>query len=298
MRLPLSACAATFLFIGGAAGQATPPPDPVPPPPPVLPSEQPGPRGSIQIGERFDDGKGIPTEGYRSYAQIQERASEEWIEGKELPFGTSALVGSYKVTAFWQTGPGPPGFHQGGSSNYCAAYLSVREGAATKLTVLRNAAGCRIVANPVRGKKKCKTKRDKAGKLKCRRPRLEPAQPDIPQPGVPPLGKPFPTIRVTSSADDFGSVPVGTTSAPITYTLTNISAMDRGPLTIDFSPDVNPDFAVSADTCTGQTLAPNAACTFDIRFTPSAPGFSQDGFVPTYPGGNGGVGVGVRGTGV
>ena len=64
---------------------------------------------------------------------------------------------------------------------------------------------------------------------------------------------------------DFGDVLVGTTSAPQRFTLTNLM-----PDTIEVTgPSIgNSQFQLVAETCTGAVLAPGAACTTDVTYTP------------------------------
>lgn len=83
-------------------------------------------------------------------------------------------------------------------------------------------------------------------------------------------GAPTATLSPTSAA--FGNVTVGTTSAPITHTLTNTSTNGAilfvsgitltGANTADFS---------QSNTCPA-SLAPNASCTITVTFTPKAIG--------------------------
>jgi hypothetical protein len=69
-------------------------------------------------------------------------------------------------------------------------------------------------------------------------------------------------------AIDFGSVPVGQTSAAQTVTFKNSGGMSTGALTIKMSGD-SWAFPVSDVTCTG-ALAPGASCTFKVSFAPIA----------------------------
>jgi hypothetical protein len=65
---------------------------------------------------------------------------------------------------------------------------------------------------------------------------------------------------------DFGDVPVGTTSAPQRFTLTNLMPDDIevGAPTIG-----NSQFRIVADACGGATLAPAGTCTIDVTYTPA-----------------------------
>jgi hypothetical protein len=70
---------------------------------------------------------------------------------------------------------------------------------------------------------------------------------------------------------DFGNVMVGASSAPATFTVTNVSSQPRGPLALSLSPN-STEFLVSNDLCTGTVLAVAGQCTFDIRFSPMSTG--------------------------
>ena len=67
---------------------------------------------------------------------------------------------------------------------------------------------------------------------------------------------------------DFGDVLVGTTSAPQRFMLTNLL-----PDTIEVQPPSigNAQFQIVAETCSGAVLAPGAACTIDVTYTPAGP---------------------------
>ena len=72
---------------------------------------------------------------------------------------------------------------------------------------------------------------------------------------------------------DFGMVGVGTSAAANTVTITNVSSMfSTGTLLVTRTGSNAADFPITADTCGGAMLAPGATCTFDVTFTPLAPG--------------------------
>ncbi len=87
--------------------------------------------------------------------------------------------------------------------------------------------------------------------------------------GLPLLG-----LILTPVTQDFGTVPVHSTSAPTLFTLTNLTS-NATPITLT-APSVTGDFALSpiptgGAPCTG-TLAPSASCFVQIAFTPTTTG--------------------------
>jgi hypothetical protein len=71
---------------------------------------------------------------------------------------------------------------------------------------------------------------------------------------------------------DFGTRTVGNTTPPSTVTLTNIGSASMNISAANLGgPDAG-DFSKSSDTCVGQAIAPNAACTIGLTFTPGAEG--------------------------
>ena len=81
-----------------------------------------------------------------------------------------------------------------------------------------------------------------------------------------------PSLSLSTSSLSFASQPVGTTSSPATLTVTNNGAANLAISTVTISGTNPSDFAKSADTCTGATVAPNNTCTVSVTFTPSATG--------------------------
>jgi hypothetical protein len=83
---------------------------------------------------------------------------------------------------------------------------------------------------------------------------------------------PAPAVALSASSLDFGTVAVGSPSAPQTLQITNTG---NAPLVISGSARSGPqvgDFMLSADTCSGRTIAPGARCDANLNFTPSAGG--------------------------
>jgi len=94
-------------------------------------------------------------------------------------------------------------------------------------------------------------------------------------PGSTPLSAPLtgtgisgPVVTITG-LQTLPVVEVGQASAPATYTVTNTGGTATGALTVAVG---DPTFAISGDTCSGNTLAPSKACTLVITFTPTAAG--------------------------
>jgi hypothetical protein len=78
----------------------------------------------------------------------------------------------------------------------------------------------------------------------------------------------LPNISVTPTSYDFGSVAVGNSSSPASFTVTNNGNID---IAIDDILDVG-EFAVQSDLCLGQPLTPSMTCTFEVVFTPLSAG--------------------------
>jgi len=81
-----------------------------------------------------------------------------------------------------------------------------------------------------------------------------------------------PWVSLSSISLPFGAQAVNTTSPPLTETVTNggKTALAISGVTIDGANAS--DFAVSADNCTGATLAPTAFCAVSVILTPRAAG--------------------------
>ncbi len=76
-----------------------------------------------------------------------------------------------------------------------------------------------------------------------------------------------PAVSLSVSSINFGGLPLGTTSAPRTVTLTN-----TGTATLSiFGFSRTGDFAITSNTC-GASLAVGASCTVTLTFTPTAVG--------------------------
>ncbi|MEZ4597320.1 MAG: choice-of-anchor D domain-containing protein [Chloroflexota bacterium] len=84
-----------------------------------------------------------------------------------------------------------------------------------------------------------------------------------------------PVLTITPSTHDFGSVQVGETSAPVTFTLTNNSGTAYDIDEVGFFVIATNHFEVvdtGSDECSGTTLAAHGSCTFEVVFTPQTRG--------------------------
>lgn len=79
-------------------------------------------------------------------------------------------------------------------------------------------------------------------------------------------------IQVSPTVLDFGSVTVGTTSAPIGLRLHNPSAQPFGPLDLAWSQRPEPPFSADPDACWGAVLPPDGSCEIPITFQPDGAG--------------------------
>lgn len=101
-------------------------------------------------------------------------------------------------------------------------------------------------------------------------------------------------LTVTGS-QAFPDTTVGGRSDPVTYTVTNLGDQASGPITR--AAFTGSDFTVTADGCSGQSLAPAASCSISVAFTPQAYGPRTDVLsVSAAPGG--GVNLPLAGTGL
>jgi pimeloyl-ACP methyl ester carboxylesterase len=81
-----------------------------------------------------------------------------------------------------------------------------------------------------------------------------------------------PLVSFSAGSLSFASQPTGTTSPAQAETVTNTGTGNLTISTVTISGTNAGDFAKSADTCTGATVAPNGTCTVSVTFTPSAAG--------------------------
>jgi hypothetical protein len=81
-----------------------------------------------------------------------------------------------------------------------------------------------------------------------------------------------PLVSLSAPGLSFGNQPTSTTSAAQAETVTNTGTANLTISTVTLGGTNASDFAKSADTCTGATIAPNGTCTVSVTFTPSAIG--------------------------
>jgi hypothetical protein len=81
-----------------------------------------------------------------------------------------------------------------------------------------------------------------------------------------------PALSLSPNRQDFGTVTIGTSSSPATFTISNTGG---AAMTITGTTVTGADAAQyprSADHCSGQSLAPGATCTVQVAFHPTATG--------------------------
>ena len=89
-------------------------------------------------------------------------------------------------------------------------------------------------------------------------------------------------LVVTPPSKDFGSLPIGTT-ASATFRVSNPATKSAGPLYVGYYWEPWA-FALTADSCSGTTLAPGGSCTVAVRYTATDAGPESGGFVVSTPG--------------
>ena len=89
-----------------------------------------------------------------------------------------------------------------------------------------------------------------------------------------PAPPPAPAAQVGPNPADFGSQTAGTTSAPLTVTVTNTGTAPLvfGANSATLSGTTAADYALTADTCSSSSVAPGATCTVTLTFSPSTTG--------------------------
>ncbi|MFC2059405.1 SBBP repeat-containing protein, partial [Chloroflexota bacterium] len=82
----------------------------------------------------------------------------------------------------------------------------------------------------------------------------------------------LPNISVSPTSHDFGHLAIGGSSAPQTFTISNLGTADLEIGTVSVTGTDDSEFSIQNDNCSGQTVAPLGSCTVDVVFSPSAPG--------------------------
>jgi sugar lactone lactonase YvrE len=90
-----------------------------------------------------------------------------------------------------------------------------------------------------------------------------------------------PLVSLSASGLNFGNQALSTTSAALAETVTNTGTANLKISTVAIGGTNASDFAKSADTCTGATVAPGGACSISVTFTPvgHAGWGAQTGFI-------------------
>ncbi|HDL20960.1 MAG TPA: choice-of-anchor D domain-containing protein, partial [Nitrospirae bacterium] len=99
--------------------------------------------------------------------------------------------------------------------------------------------------------------------------------PDTPALSIPLTGTGVaaePDIAASPASMDYGSVIVGSTSLPETFTISNNGTADLIISTVSLTGTDPAEFAIQVDNCTGQTVLPSGSCTIDAVFAPTGTG--------------------------
>lgn len=105
-------------------------------------------------------------------------------------------------------------------------------------------------------------------------------------------------LSLDDDAHDFGDVEQGMASSPKPFTVTNTGTATSGVLTTALTGGSAARFAISNDTCDGNTLAPSSSCTLEIVFTPSGIGSVSGVTLDVTAAGGGSDSLTLSGTGV
>jgi hypothetical protein len=103
-----------------------------------------------------------------------------------------------------------------------------------------------------------------------------------------------PVLQAAPAPVVFGATTVGSTSASIAVTITNVGTANATGVSLNNTNAT--EFIVSGSTCTGTVTASGGTCSFSVAFKPSAAG-SRSGNIVVNRSGGPGVTVGVSGTG-
>ena len=80
----------------------------------------------------------------------------------------------------------------------------------------------------------------------------------------------MPDITVSPSPMDFGSPVAGSSSSPLTITVTNTGTADLTISTITIGGANADQFSIQNDSCSGQTIAPASSATLEVVFNPTS----------------------------
>jgi hypothetical protein len=79
-------------------------------------------------------------------------------------------------------------------------------------------------------------------------------------------------LSIAPATNDFGSLMTGSTSAAVTFTVTNKGTAASGAVAVALSGSDANQFALSADQCSGKALAPLGTCTVAVSASPTGAG--------------------------
>lgn len=94
-------------------------------------------------------------------------------------------------------------------------------------------------------------------------------------------------MALSPAANNFGSIPLGGSSAAVTFTLTNNSGSSATTLSATITGTNSADFSISANSCTGSLSNGGATCTLNVTFTPSGNGSRTATLSISYSSGDG-----------
>jgi hypothetical protein len=94
-------------------------------------------------------------------------------------------------------------------------------------------------------------------------------------------------LSVSPSSQNFADTPMGSTSTPLTFVVSNTGGLPTGTITASFGGTNASEFTM-ADGCTGKTLGPTDTCSIDVTFAPMTAGPKTASLgVSANPGGTG-----------
>jgi hypothetical protein len=79
-------------------------------------------------------------------------------------------------------------------------------------------------------------------------------------------------LSISPTAKDLGSLVIGSTSMPATFTVTNNGGSASGAVTLALTGTDADEFAIGMDQCSGKVLPPKATCTATVSITPTSAG--------------------------
>jgi hypothetical protein len=112
--------------------------------------------------------------------------------------------------------------------------------------------------------------------------------------GYTPAGYPHPlqsasgSVTLSPSSESFGLFNVGSSSSPVTFTLTNGSSIAA--TSISISDTDSAEFPITnsgSGSCSSGSLAASASCTFTVPFSPTSAGLKSATLTVSYSGGDG-----------